>query len=288
MRANSAVARRSACEDAGSSRVAEGGASAQDEARDLLELVGVEPGAVLLAAVDDHSGRLAEVATLHEPHADRALPILDFLGRRVGSRDARLQRQQAGEVRVATRLDGSGDQQIEVVACRPEAVASGALVDPDAADLLRRHQEVAGGAGQLEAVYPDRLGAEGDAAGGAEARSFGTTGVALGADQAELARIPDDRGAAVATGLGVRADDRSAGPATEDGRVDRLERLVLERLPQRQEKALADTSLTSYCVWQVEQAISLNPRPPRGGLASRALPGAYRDRFEPTLGTPGG
>ena len=47
-------------------------------------------------------------------------------------------------------------------------------------------------AGQLEPVRLDGLGREGHAAGRAEARRLRVAAVTLGADKAELARVPDD------------------------------------------------------------------------------------------------
>src|SRR5581483_11782304 len=57
-----------------------------DERQDARQLAGVEPGAVLLAHVDDHAARSAEVLAIHQGGALRARAIVHRL---YGARPAR-------------------------------------------------------------------------------------------------------------------------------------------------------------------------------------------------------
>jgi len=65
-------------------------ATAQDESRDLFELIGVQPSAVFVAAIDDDSRLLAIVVTLHIGFANGAPPVLNALRGGVGAGSPRL------------------------------------------------------------------------------------------------------------------------------------------------------------------------------------------------------
>src|SRR5690606_629147 len=84
--------------------------------------------------------------------------------------------------------------------------------------------------GRVLLLVGQRLGQEGDAAAGAEARRLGVARVALGADQREGARVADHGRPAVRAGVGVVGQERAAGAAALDARVLAAQRLVLHRL----------------------------------------------------------
>ncbi len=201
------------------------------ESGNSFQFIGVQPGPVGPADVDDHPRSLAEVASRHQFLTFRARPVLHLLGERVASHTPHRGQLIPAGFTVAPSVDGLVDQHIEVLLRYPQAMALWTFVDTDAANAVGRHFTFAGRAGEFTTLEVDLMRAKFDSAGGAKTRIFGIPAEAFRADQAQLAFVPDDGGIAVVTVIGCFTYCRATGSTAQDIRVHALKPTILDGVP---------------------------------------------------------
>ena len=166
------------------------------------QLVGVEPNAVLLADVDNHSATVGVVVAVHSSAAHRTLPVqrAALFGRVGGS--GRLLRCMQSPILDRDSLRCLLNQIFEDVDAQPEAGAASALHQGGVADLpvAQTGRLSAGRAKELRLLTDRRFRPQGEAAMMAEFRPIAHAGKTPRADGVEVLLMEREVGSAVAAG----------------------------------------------------------------------------------------
>ena len=241
------------------------------------------------APVDDHAGALAVVLARHAVLADRAAAVgegaFDAARFRRGERGCRRRRAGARLRARARRASRSGrPRPTGRCTCRTRAPTRRRTPRTASVSLADRTRD------RVVLFVRQRLGAELDAAAGAELRSLGVAREALGTEQRERERGGvEDGGVAVVAALGP---SRSSAPhAAQRWTAASTPACVSLRTvaPQRHSKCGSATSVTSNWEWQEgrQPASRRGESAGRGGLrcervnlgrAASTNPGAPRGR----------
>ena len=160
-----------------------GGSARQDKACDSFELVGVQPGSVLVTPIDDHAGSFTEISPSHHRVAGGTATIFDAMARGVSAIDSR-RAGLSGSGPLAGEGTGSIDERLEYVFGRPQAVAFGTFLDQEPADFASRHPTFATRTAKLGRVLEGNLRLESNPTGQTEAGVIEVARHALRTDQA--------------------------------------------------------------------------------------------------------
>ena len=204
------------------------GATRQNETRDPLEFMCIEPGAMQVTHVDDHARSLAEVFAPHEVVARRTSAIFDAGLGRVVSFEARHSIFTALGA-ILCYVGSAIDQARKDFVRRPQSVAFRAFLNNKTTDFAHAHPALAAGAPQFRGIGNGRTRFEARATGETESRVIEIAGHALGADQSTAMCSANDLGATIAAVIVLPSRNRTTGAATQDRRLNDLRRTGLKR-----------------------------------------------------------
>ena len=137
------------------------GSTRQYESGDSLEFVRIEPGAMLMAPIDDHARSLLKISSDHESIAGRTAPILDGSVERIATIDAGRWRL-SSEIAVTCRRCRAINERIEAILGCPQPVTFRTFLDLESAHFSRSHPTLATRTAQLGQSRLQRLRIERD------------------------------------------------------------------------------------------------------------------------------
>ena len=202
-------------------------APGKNESGNALEFVRVEPGAVFMTLIDDHTRTSAKVAARHHRVTGRTAPVLDAIRTGIPTVDAR-RRRLAGFRAGSSHSGRPIHERIEYVLRRPDAVAFGAFLNDERADLTRGHPSFAARTAEFRGVVENRLGVEARPTGEAKARVIQIARHAFRTDGAPTTRCGNDARLAIVADLITLSRDRAASATSLDPGIDAHERGRLE------------------------------------------------------------